>query len=861
MSSLIGSNVRAYRRRYNAVIAAIAIGVAFLTATLLVSSTVRATLGASIGQDYSRADLVATVGDPNEGTTAKVSPAKTVQSLKAIAGVDHVLATTTGYLEAGGGSTSSGLAVTVTAGDADLLGQPLTQGSAASTGTATLSKSAAKSLHAKIGDTVPLRGFDTDGKSIKATVKVSGLRADSASPLSAGMPQIQLDATTAKTLGMQTTASDVMITTKAGAAGVTDKVATQLKQLGYPAPTVQTPDEKTNATVKDFTGGTDILTWVLGLFAAIALVVTTLVVSNTFAVVLAQRTRELALLRTLGAKRGQVKRMVIGESLLIGLIGSVIGVVVAVLVLWGGCAALGPLLHFPYLTFGMNWTGVVAGVVVGLVVTLLASLRPANAATRVAPLAALRPQETVTARSKRGRGRIVVGSVLAVLGALMLVAGVLGAFGVIMSLMVAFLGGLLSFIGVLMLGTFLIPWAVRMLAQPFGSKVSGKLAGLNALRHPQRTSAIGTALLLGVTLVCMMAAGASSARSTLNNELASHYPVDLVVSSASKLGGNTANDKGLTQEKAKAVGSVDGVAQAELAAPVAVGGSCETSSAPVSVTDSGCVVVQAMGARQMSQVLTEGAKTPATGTVAVGADTYSGKAPTSVNIVDASGTKHRVKVDPDAPAADSGGYVMTQQTAKGLGLTSPSRHQEKLAQSSPSIWIKANDDAQASDLVKNVSRAAGVDQSSVDGALPIRQAMSQVIDAMLMIVSALLAVAVVIALIGVSNTLSLSVIERTRENSLLRALGLKKRQLRGMLALEAGLIAGAAAVLGLILGTIYGAAGAKSALLSLGAFSLGIPWMWLLVVLVVAVGAAVLASVWPARRAAKLSPVEGLAME
>jgi putative ABC transport system permease protein len=154
-----------------------------------------------------------------------------------------------------------------------------------------------------------------------------------------------------------------------------------------------------------------------------------------------------------------------------------------------------------------------------------------------------------------------------------------------------------------------------------------------------------------------------------------------------------------------------------------------------------------------------------------------------------------------------------------------------------------------------------VDQSSVDGALPIRQAMSQVIDAMLMIISALLAVAVVIALIGVSNTLSLSVIERTRENSLLRALGLKKRQLRGMLALEAGLIAGAAAVLGLILGTIYGAAGAKSALLSLGAFSLGIPWMWLLVVLVVAVGAAVLASVWPARRAAKLSPVEGLAME
>ena len=138
---------------------------------------------------------------------------------------------------------------------------------------------------------------------------------------------------------------------------------------------------------------------------------------------------------------------------------------------------------------------------------------------------------------------------------------------------------------------------------------------------------------------------------------------------------------------------------------------------------------------------------------------------------------------------------------------------------------------------------------------------NQIIDVLLLVVTGLLAVAVFIALIGVANTLSLSVLERSRENSLLRALGLTRGQLRGMLALEAVLIAGVAAMIGSVLGCVYGWLGAKSALGSFALVTAVIPWGQIIAVVAVAATAGLLASVVPANRAAKLSPVEGLAMD
>jgi putative ABC transport system permease protein len=163
------------------------------------------------------------------------------------------------------------------------------------------------------------------------------------------------------------------------------------------------------------------------------------------------------------------------------------------------------------------------------------------------------------------------------------------------------------------------------------------------------------------------------------------------------------------------------------------------------------------------------------------------------------------------------------------------------------------------DIQSAVATATGVASGAVSGAAIERVTFNEVIDVLLLVVTGLLGVAVLIALIGVANTLSLSVLERTRENSLLRALGLTRGQLRGMLALEAVLVAAVAALLGSALGTVYGWLGARSALGSLAAVTPVVPWLQLAGVLAVAIAAGLLASVLPARRASRLSPVQGLA--
>ena len=625
----------------------------------------------------------------------------------------------------------------------------------------------------------------------------------------------------------------------------------------------------TDRELASMTGGTDVLTWILSAFAGIALVVTVLVVANTFSVILSQRTRELALLRTLGARRSQIRRMVLGEAIIVGLLGGLAGLVLGTGVVAGGVWLIQTLFGLSYVTFGFTWAAVIIGISVGLLATMLAAMRPALAATKVSPLAALRPAETITLRSKVGITRVVIGSLLVVLGASALLYSVLpkatdaSSFG--LSFGMAFLGGLASFVGVLVLGTLLIPWAVRQLSRPFSKNLPGRLAGLNALRHPARTSAIGTALLLGVTLVSLMLAGATSARSTINSQLAQQYPVDLIIYGE--------DSSALARDTQQAVADVSGVTATAYVKPVALTEGCaETHDSQRRSTDPSpkCAYVVASSEKDLTRTSTDGARVPARGSIAVGKFAL-GQAdqkdlPARIRLTDGNGHTSDVPIDA-AATAPAGQLLMSDETRQKIGFQAQletSKVPEKIrrAATAPQLWIKADASASVGPLMSQIATAAKVDQNNLSGALPTRQATSQVIDTLLMVVSALLAIAVIIALIGVSNTLSLSVTERTRENSLLRALGLTKKQLRRMLALEAALIAAAATVLGITLGTAYGLAGARAATSSISSgFVPDLPWLWLAIVIAASVGAAVLASVWPARRATRLSPVEGLANE
>lgn len=864
MNSLVKANVVAYRRRYAAVIAAITIGVAFLAATLYVGSSVRATLGASVGQAYQNADVAVTPDFWKAEEPLKLTPAQAVEHVKSAAGVRATLAYENTMLgaELAGGQES--VYVTVTDGDTALLGTALTQGKAPGVGEATLNDSAAAKAGLTVGSTLTVQVMPEGGKPVTKELTISGLRQDPQDPSSAGYSNLQLSKQGAEALGLTFTPATILVSVEPGTdtAALVDQLSGFFTEEGLPWAQVGTAEQRVTEQISQLSGGVDALTWVLGAFAGIALVVTVLVVANTFSVILAQRTRELALLRTLGARRGQIRGMVLGEAVIVGIVGGVLGVLIGTGVVAGGAAVVRSAFKLPYVTFGFTWAPVIVGLLVGLLVTVAASLRPALAATKVSPLAALRPSDTVTVRSKAGTTRVVIGLLLLLLGAAALIYGILpndgGSDAFQTSFGMAFLGGLVSFIGVLVLGTLLIPWAVRQLARPFGAKVSGRLAGLNALRHPQRTSAIGTALLLGVTLVALMLVGATSARSTLNAELAKQYPVDLVISSSA--------ETPLPASVQDAVAAVNGVESTAYLTPAGATPGCPGYGSEQEQENSTCAFAVAGDEAALQAVGTDGARAPRLGMVAVGEyalQSPDGAVPTEVTLSDGAGRTVTVPIDTEA-AAPATRIVMTEETRTKLGLPTTTKTQDEAdgyMGPGPQLWLKADDTVATGTLMSEAAKAAGVDQGNLDGALPIRTIASQIIDTLLMVVSALLAVAVIIALIGVSNTLSLSVIERTRENSLLRALGLTKKQLRGMLALEAALIAGAAAVLGVLLGSLYGLAGAKAATSALGGFTPGIPWLWLAVVLVVSIGAAVLASVWPARRAARLSPVEGLAVE
>jgi putative ABC transport system permease protein len=225
----------------------------------------------------------------------------------------------------------------------------------------------------------------------------------------------------------------------------------------------------------------------------------------------------------------------------------------------------------------------------------------------------------------------------------------------------------------------------------------------------------------------------------------------------------------------------------------------------------------------------------------------------------------RVKAG-DSVTLTSDAGSRTLRVVEGAHLDEPLLTRADLAALSPGaglggLWLRLADGSGQDDAVDAVTDAVATDApgAAVDGLASERAAIDSVLDTLLLVVTGLLGVAVLIALIGVGNTLALSVVERRQENGLLRALGLTRGQLRGLLAWEAALVAGVAAVLGVVLGGVYGAAGAASLLGGQRVLVLTVPWAQVAAIVVVATAAGLLASVLPARRAARTSPEAAIA--
>ncbi|WBB70886.1 ABC transporter permease [Micromonospora sp. WMMD812] len=675
----------------------------------------------------------------------------------------------------------------------------------------------------------PVRVGGADGPArpytLVGTVDVAG------SPRDVGGPFVGLVGPDALAVSGMTGYGRIMVAARPGVdeRALADRVAAAVGA----GPTVKSRQQILDDAVEDAVRDLRQFTMVLLTFAAVAVVVAGFVIANTFAIVLAQRTRRTALLRLVGATRGQVFRAALLESALVGLAASAVGVLLGA-ALAGGMGALMSRLDAP-VHGGLTVTArtVLAGLVLGTVLTVGSALLPAWRGTRVAPVAALTDAAVQPAR-RAGRLRLVAGALVLAAG----IAALVGAVAAVQFVLVA-AGGVLIFFGIVLFGPVLVPALVRVLGWPI-RQVAGMTAGLavaNAVRNPRRVAATTTALVIGIGLVSAFVVGARSTKDGIERSVDAEVGVDFVVTGIG--------------------GDLPAPLAAELRARPELGVVHEQRAA---VT--GGVEVRAAHPALVGRTLTGVAAGDlhrfGPGTALVHRELATARGWTVGDPVTVRGRPFRIAavVEDDAPvAAGSGvptGHVVDVVDDDFTALFPDERGY--LAEIEPAEGV---DDGTARAAIESVVGRYPTVNLMDQGAY--KKMLTGTVDMLLAFVTALLGLAVVIALVGVANTLSLSVVERTRENAVLRAVGLTRGRLRAMLAVEAVLMALVGAVLGVGLGT--GVSAAAMALLARigGDFHVVLPVGQLGLIIGVAALAALLASVLPARRALARPVVEALA--
>ncbi|MBO1900516.1 FtsX-like permease family protein [Leucobacter weissii] len=860
MLRVVLANIRAHRARLVAVSLAVLLAVAFMSATLILGSSMRATLQHSLGQDYAQADLVV-VEDPEAQYTEEEIDSGAAPGAEDLEKLERAVSEVPGVAEV---FVPRALDIAIGSGDVQQIFE-LRQLAPESFRDVTVTEgrlpeasdevvmwdTVAEQFGLEPGAQLEITSYaGTADDSAQAEAKpatVVGVLETSRNPFAAGQPVIigapsgiEHFAAAPENVRMDYgTPAQILLDPSADPDAARAAIAEALPKLPGFHPTLQTPDDLLSERLEGYTGAADVLTLVMLAFVAIAMLVAALVIANTFAVIVAQRARELALLRCLGASSGQVRGSVLLEALVMAAVASVVGVLVAIglmlgLVAIGNAGGLGGTLG----VFGMDWTAVVIPILVGIVLTLVAALAPAREATRVSPLAAMRPLDAARASTRAGALRLVAGLVLFFGGFALLGVAAFLVGQAELALLVALGGSALSAVGAIMLAIFVVPRLIGWLGRLISARVPGRLAALNSVRNPRRTAATATALLIGVTLVATVYTGAEVARATFNQGLDEEYPVDVVVTLPA------------LDESGEAV-ALDAAAFDRIAAIDGVEGLTPMRSAYFQEGDGRVWEAWAVDAREYDAVsrvapvrLEGGAVTmadpPKNGEITLGGETMMD----------------------DASAEETTLRALRGGAPDSVLLVSPETlGQLPESQAGDGALLRLSDGLdflQINEIRTQITEL--LPTSFVGGAALERAVFEQIITTLLLIVTGLLAVAIVIAVIGVGNTLSLSVIERTRENALLRALGLTRAQLRWTLANEAILLSVVAAVAGVVLGVAYGYLGARSVLNSVGEVSFAIPWAALGVVLVLAALAGLLASVLPARRAARLSPIAGLAV-
>ena len=574
-------------------------------------------------------------------------------------------------------------------------------------------------------------------------------------------------------------------------------------------------------------------------FAFVSLFVGAFIIFNTFAIIVAQRTRELALFRALGASPRQVMTSVIVEALVVGLVASALGVVVGIglaSVLKGVLNATG--FDIPASGAVILPRTIIVSIVVGTLVTLVAAIVPARRAARVAPIEALREAQDRPGRSLRFR--LITGTIVLALGVLPLLYGLFGNPD--NALQLVGLGVAFTFIGVAML----TPMIARPVAAALGSPirrtgVPGKLGRENAMRNPRRTAATASSLMIGLGLVVFVAVFGASAKASTSAILDRTLKADFILTSPTFSGFSTASAADM--RAVPGVATVSQVRQGEV--KIDGGTSFITGVDPAtfeSVSDVGVVNGSVPDLEQA-------------GSIAIFEDTA---ADNGLGIGDA--------VTVDWPATgETELEVVAVYSENGLigdWTVSLETYDANVAQQlDVFVFVKAEEGADVAVVQSGLEEAlVPYPNIEVQDQAAFRDKYASFLNQVLNLVTALLLLAVIIALFGVMNTLFLSIYERTRELGLFRAVGLTRRQTRSMVRWEAVIISIMGALFGVVIGIAFGWA-LQQALASEGFTELGIPGGQILVYVVLAAVLGVFFAIFPARRAAKLNVLRAISYE
>jgi putative ABC transport system permease protein len=571
-------------------------------------------------------------------------------------------------------------------------------------------------------------------------------------------------------------------------------------------------------------------TTVLSVFGYIALFVGSFIIINTFSILLAQRQRELALLRALGASRKQLRRSVLGEAFVTGLFASIVGVGFGIVVAIGLKAAFNAAgASFPPSPIVVKPASLIIPLVLGVLITCLAAYMPARRAAKVPPVAAMR--ETLPANEERMGRRIITGAIVLVVGAAVLAAGLFTGAGIAL----VGLGALLAFVGV----TVLVPLVARPLSSVLGAPLgaigpASQLGRGNAMRNPRRTASTASALLVGLALVGAVTTIGASLKASFTHIIDTSVKADYVVGTQN----STISPEAATRiEQEPSVASVAAIrtgfmqidGDVKSVSGVNAGGaslvSLKMKQGSVSALDEGKVLIDDKAAKKNhftvgQQLPVVFARTGPT-TLTVGG-TYDSNPLAGNYLVGNSVLEGKFATDD---------FAVVLAKAKPGQLTAAKTAIDKVAKDFPNVSVKNQ--------------------------VEFKQEQKKQIDGLLTMVLFLLALSVAIALIGIVNTLALSVVERTREIGLLRAVGMQRRQVSRMIRSEAVIVALMGSIIGLLVGVILARA-LVAALSDTGIDQFAVPVGRLILYLIVAGVFGVVAAIFPARRANKLDVLKAV---